>query len=109
MAVKAQWTYPVTQHVYDLAHNSGNDAYHTVIAYLRTVFMPSDIAQGFGRGGTVPQEHALVPLFNASKLQRNIDHYGKDPKAPKRKADAPPGPSKRFRGGGDSGSGSRQS
>ncbi|KAK7994653.1 hypothetical protein PG991_016241 [Apiospora marii] len=30
----------------------------------------------------------MVPRLNSAKLQRSIDHYGKNPKAPKRKADA---------------------
>ncbi|KAK8075878.1 hypothetical protein PG997_010541 [Apiospora hydei] len=65
LAVKYEWTHPDTKNVYDPIQNSDYDAYHTIIAYLRTTFMLLDVAQAFNGGERTPHNNHVIVLFIA--------------------------------------------
>ncbi|KAK8021949.1 hypothetical protein PG990_007087 [Apiospora arundinis] len=77
----SEWVHPETKQVYHLVHNSGNDAHHLILSYLRTVFMPSEFTPSFEIGLPIPDEHRLQPKINKAGLLRNIARYGEDPKS----------------------------
>ncbi|KAK6863473.1 hypothetical protein PG995_000001 [Apiospora arundinis] len=111
--VVSEWVHPETKQVYHLAHNSGNDAHHLILSYLRTVFMPSEFTPSFEIGLPIPDEHRLQPKINKAGLLRNIARYGEDPKsdppaqpapAPLPRPRTPPHKRKRADAAGSSGS-----